>query len=292
MLGLLDKYPWIAILFFVAFICACAVILICALHDKKLKINKDGLNVTGDEENKADGTNININMSDTKNNSSEIKNWGRRKEDKDPKILEKEENDVVQTAVIISNEVSKYHADVEKMKEKDKNDVIHSCIVFANNKIEDAIYNIQNSYLNVSNPLKESLSSEDNYRLIIFGLVLDQLKESFKDIICRYIREDHFESKSEAEIKSISDECINKGKKILNNAAYGIDKSVIIDMDSTLKSEIKSSSEEIIDNAAERYKKYKKDIEEKIQIKKETTIKSIKAKSSIISDEVAESLMN
>lgn len=217
-----------------------------------------------------------------------LKVGGKKKKSK-----EEFETDIIRNATLLSSSIISWKNDVTKEIDKKTNDTISSAIRYAVTKIDNMVNVAKIEYGETLKRKKGGkLSNEDNYQTIICGFLMDQTKEYFKDVICGAIREDHFEEKTEAEIKSIGENCYFGIKLIFEDKLDIINKDVIKEIAEKYEPKIKKETNELIELTAEKYKNLKKEKEEVIKDREDRFKVEMKMKFPVFSEETINSLVS
>ena len=121
---------------------------------------------------------------------------------------------------------------------------------------------------------------------------MDQVKEVLKDQICSAIRADHFEEKTDQEIKSIGENCCLLSKLIFEQRLDILRKDVLHKIFEKYETKIKGETDQLIGLTMQKYKKLKKDVEDTIQSGEEKFRAELKIKFPNFTNEITEQLVN
>lgn len=183
---------------------------------------------------------------------------------------EKTEEDItaniVRDAALLSSTIINWKESLSRQLEKMQADVVSSCIRYAVSRIDNLVNIAKLEYPSIIKRKKGELSVEDNYQNIICGFLMDQVKEYFKNQVCGAIREDHFEEKTDAEIKAVGDNCYLGAKLIFEDKAEVLQKDILLEIDGKYGPKIKKEADEIIEITEEKYKELKKSKKEIIEM--------------------------
>ena len=202
------------------------------------------------------------------------------------------ESEVMRDMLILCNSINQWQKQVDKQVEAKTREVISSSVRFANTKIDNEINTTKLYYGNILKKSKKELTQEDNYQIIIFGFLMDQLREEFKDIICSAIREDHFETKTKQEIDSIGENAMIRTQIIFENNANVLNGKIIEEIKQENIAKVKISCSEIINLTADKYKVLKSEIQEIISKEEKDFREVLKLKFPNISSEGIDNIVN
>ena len=167
---------------------------------------------------------------------------------------ESTEAEMMRDLLILSSSINHWQKQVDKQINALTQEVISTSIRFANLKIDNAINGIKNNYRFYLKEEKETLTTEDNYQMIICGFVLDQVREDFKDIICAAIREDHFDTKTQSELEAIGETAIIRAQLRFEEQIDVLNKDVIEKIKEENLTKVKKEATEIIEITAKKYR--------------------------------------
>ena len=202
------------------------------------------------------------------------------------------EADIVRDAALLSSSIINWKTELSKEIDKKTNETISGCIRFSVSKIDNIINIAKLEYGELLKKRKGELSTEDNYQVIIYGFLLDQVREKFKDEICSAIRADHFEEKTEQEIKSIGDNCYLLSRLIFEQRLDVLQKEILDIIAEKYEPIIKRESDGLIDLTMQKYKNLKKDIADTIQSGEEKFRAELKIKFPTFTSEITDQLVN
>jgi hypothetical protein len=188
------------------------------------------------------------------------------------------ERDILANAVFLSNSIISWKTGVSKEIDKLTQEVIIECIRHASTRIDNSVNEYQIKYGSLLKETKKELTQEDNYQIIIYGFLTEQIKEKTKDIICSAIRADNFENKTEIEIKTIGEDCYSSSKSILEKHIQHLRKDIIEEIEEECCLRVKKIADEVIELTAQKYKNLKKEIESIIEEKEEKFRAELKIK--------------
>ena len=202
------------------------------------------------------------------------------------------EADIIRDAALLSSSIINWKSEVSKEIDKKTNETISNCIRYAVTRIENMVNVAKLEYGDMLKKKKDKLTTEDNYQVIIYGFLMDQVKETFKDQICSAIRADHFEEKSEAEIKAIGDNCYLLSKLIFEQRLDILQRDILLKVAEKYEPKIKKEADELVDLTEQKYKNLKKEIEETISEREEKFRVELKLKFPNFTDEITDQLVN
>lgn len=202
------------------------------------------------------------------------------------------EADIIRDAALLSSSIINWKTELSKEIDKKTNETISCCIRYSVSKIDNLVNVAKLEYGSLLKKEKSELDNEDNYQIIIYGFLIDQVKEVLKDQICSAIRADHFEEKTEQEIKSIGENCYLQSKIIFEQKVDILRKGILQQIAKKYESKIKDESDQLIDLTKQKYKNLKKDIEEMIQGGEEKFRAELKIKFPSFTNEITDQLVN
>ena len=202
------------------------------------------------------------------------------------------EADIIRDAALLSSSIISWKTELSKEIDKKTNETISCCIRYSVSKIDNLVNVAKLEYGSLLKKEKSELDNEDNYQIIIYGFLIDQVKEVLKDQICSAIRADHFEEKTEQEIKSIGENCYLQSKIIFEQKVDILRKGILQQIAKKYESKIKDESDQLIDLTKQKYKNLKKDIEEMIQGGEEKFRTELKIKFPNFTNEITDQLVN
>lgn len=211
---------------------------------------------------------------------------------KEVKNREEFEADIIRDAALLSSSIISWKNEVSKEIEKKTNEVINNCVRYATSRIENVIGIAKLDYGNILKSKKDELTQEDNYQITIYGFLIDSVKETLKDQICSAIRADHFEDKTEAEIKAIGENCYLLSKLVFEDKIQYLRKDIVDEIDEKYCNRIKKGADEIVEITAQKYKNLKKEIEETVSSNEEKFRAELKLKFPKFTDETTDQLVN
>ena len=184
---------------------------------------------------------------------------------KEGKSREAREADIIRDAALLSSTIINWKTELSEEIDKKTNEAISSCIRYSVSKIDNMVNIAKLEYGDFLKKDKDELSNEDNYQIIIYGFLMDQVKEVLKDQICSAIRADHFEEKTDQEIKSIGENCYLLSKLIFEQRLDILRKDILHKISEKYETKIKGETDQLIGLTMQKYKKLKKDVEDTIQ---------------------------
>lgn len=202
------------------------------------------------------------------------------------------ESETMRDMLILCNSINQWQKQVDKQVESKTREIISSSVRFANTKIDNEINTTKLCYGNILKKNKKELTQEDNYQIIIFGFLMDQLREEFKDIICSAIREDHFEAKTKQEIDSIGENAMVRTQIIFENNTNVLNRKIIEEIKQENIAKIKINCSEIIGLTTEKYKVLKSEIQEIISKEEKDFKEVLKLKFPNVSSEGIDNIVN
>lgn len=202
------------------------------------------------------------------------------------------EADIIRDAALLSSSIINWKTELSKEIDKKTNEAISSCIRYSVSKIDNMVNIAKLEYGDLLKKDKGELNNEDNYQVIIYGFLMDQVKEVLKDQICGAIRADHFEEKTEQEIKSIGENCYLLSKLIFDQRLDILRKDVLQKIAEKYEPKIKEETDQLIGLTMQKYKKLKKDVEDTIQSGEEKFRAELKIKFPNFTNEITEQLVN
>ena len=209
---------------------------------------------------------------------------------------EKKEEDItaniVRDAALLSSTIINWKESLSRQLEKMQQDIISSCIRFAVSRIDNLVNIAKLEYPSIVKRKKGELSTEDNYQIIICGFLMDQVKEYFKNQVCGAIREDHFEEKTESEIKAVGENCYLGAKLIFEDKASVLQKDVLMEINEKYGSKIKKEADDIIEMTEEKYKGLKRDTRETIELSEARFKTELKMKFPMFTEETIDVLVS
>ena len=202
------------------------------------------------------------------------------------------EADIIRDAALLSSSIINWKTELSKEIDKKTNEAISSCIRYSVSKIDNMVNIAKLEYGDFLKKDKDELSNEDNYQIIIYGFLMDQVKEVLKDQICSAIRADHFEEKTDQEIKSIGENCYLLSKLIFEQRLDILRKDILHKISEKYETKIKGETDQLIGLTMQKYKKLKEDIEDIIQSGEEKFRAELKIKFPNFTNEITEQLVN
>ena len=202
------------------------------------------------------------------------------------------EADIIRDAALLSSSIINWKTELSKEIDKKTNETISSCIRYSVSKIDNMVNIAKLEYGELLKKDKGELNNEDNYQVIIYGFLMDQVKETFKDQICGAIRADHFEEKTEQEIKSIGENCYLLSKLIFEQKLDILRKDILCKISEKYEPKIKSETDQLISLTMQKYKNLKKDIKDTIQDGEEKFRAELKIKFPNFTNEITDQLVN
>lgn len=202
------------------------------------------------------------------------------------------EADIIRDAALLSSSIINWKTELSKEIDKKTSETISSCIRYSVSKIDNMVNIAKLEYGDLLKKDKGELNNEDNYQVIIYGFLMDQVKEVLKDQICSAIRADHFEEKTEQEIKSIGENCYLLSKLIFDQRLDILRKDVLQKIAEKYEPKIKEETDQLIGLTMQKYKKLKKDVEDTIQSGEEKFRAELKIKFPNFTNEITEQLVN
>lgn len=202
------------------------------------------------------------------------------------------EADIIRDAALLSSSIINWKTELSKEIDKKTSETISSCIRYSVSKIDNMVNIAKLEYGDLLKKDKGELNNEDNYQVIIYGFLMDQVKEVLKDQICGAIRADHFEEKTEQEIKSIGENCYLLSKLIFDQRLDILRKDVLQKIAEKYEPKIKEETDQLIGLTMQKYKKLKKDVEDTIQSGEEKFRAELKIKFPNFTNEITEQLVN
>ena len=202
------------------------------------------------------------------------------------------EADIIRDAARVCDAIINWKTELSKEIDKKTNEAISSCIRYSVSKIDNMVNIAKLEYGDFLKKDKDELSNEDNYQIIIYGFLMDQVKEVLKEQIWSAIRADHFEEKTDQEIKSIGENCCLLSKLIFEQRLDILRKDVLHKIFEKYETKIKEEADQLIGLTMQKYKKLKKDVEDTIQSGEEKFRAELKIKFPNFTNEITEQLVN
>lgn len=202
--------------------------------------------------------------------------------------------DAMSDAIIVSSLANRWKSDLDNKIEGLEKDVINSCTKSATKIIEMYCDDARLEYGKFLKEEKKELTTIENYQIIMYGFILDSIRELFKDIICELIREDHFDSKTSVELSEIGSDAFRQAKNKFESQKEpcGLKDDILIKIAERYEPIIKENSKNIINNTSEKYKKLKEDIKNLVISETEKEKTELKLKFSDFPIEYINSLVN
>lgn len=202
------------------------------------------------------------------------------------------ESNIVKDAVFLSSSIINWKGDLSKEIDKKTNETIANCVRYSVSKIDNLINIAKLEYGEILKKEKEELTAEDNYQIIIYGFLMDQVKETIKDQICEAIRADHFEDKTDVEIRAIGENCYLLSKLIFEQRLNILQRDILVKIAEKYEPKIKKEADDLVELTAQKYKNLKKEIEETINDREEKFRAELKIKFPNFTDEITDQLVN
>lgn len=202
------------------------------------------------------------------------------------------EADIIRDAALLSSSIINWKTELSKEIDKKTSETISSCIRYSVSKIDNMVNVAKLDYGELLKKDKSELNNEDNYQIIIYGFLMDQVKEVLKDQMCSAIRADHFEEKSEQEIKSIGENCYLLSKLIFEQRLDILRKDILHKISEKYETKIKGEADQLINLTIQKYKNLKKDIEDMVQSGEEKFRAELKIKFPNFTNEITDQLVN
>lgn len=143
-----------------------------------------------------------------------------------------------------SNHLTSWREEVRTKIAEMQANTISDCVQKAVRDIDNLASKASFEYSKILLSKKQSLTVEDNYQVIIYGFVINQVKESFKDTICEIIRKDKIEEKTKSEREAIADSCFMELKNLFKIRTE-LSKEVLLEIEKEYRNDIISI---ILDN--------------------------------------------
>lgn len=202
--------------------------------------------------------------------------------------------DAMSNAIIVSSLANRWKSDLDNKIKSLEKDVITSCTKAATKTIEMYCDDARLEYGKFLKEEKKELSTIENYQIIMYGFILDSVRELFKDIICELIREDHFDSKTSTELSEIGSDAFRQAKNKFESQkeSCGLKRDILIKIAEKYEPIVKENSKNIINNTSEKYKKLKEDIKNLVTSETEKEKEELRLKFSNFPSEYIENLVN
>ena len=202
------------------------------------------------------------------------------------------ESDIIRDAALLSSSIINWKGDLSKEIDKKTTETIANCVRYTVSRIDNMVNVAKLEYGEILKKKKEKLTTEDNYQIIIYGFLMDQVKETIKDQICEAVRADHFEDKSDIEIKAIGENCYLLSKLIFEQRLDILQRDVLLKISEKYEPKIKKEADELVEFTAQKYKNLKKEIEETIKDREEKFRTELKIKFPTFTDEITDQLVS
>lgn len=202
------------------------------------------------------------------------------------------ETEFMRDMLILCNSINQWQKQVDKQIEVKTKEVINSSIRFANTKIDNTVNIAKLEYGDLLKKERKELTQEDNYQIIIYGFLMDQVREELKDIICSVIREDHFEDKSSIELESIGENATIRAKIIFESRSDILNKEILEKIKENNLPKINTEANEIIRVTADKYRNLKTEVQEIIEKEEKDFKEVLKLKFPKVSEEGINNIVN
>lgn len=181
-------------------------------------------------------------------------------------------------AFIFSAAINQWQKSLDRSIEEKTSRVVSDCVRIAVSTTDTTAATAKLEYGRLLRQEHPQLTVEDNYQIIIYGFVIDQIKISIKDVICNAIREDRLEEKTENEILSIGRTCKQNAVNILSEKSAMLRSDLLDRIVENYGSRIQKMADEMMEITKSRYRKLKEEIasfilEQEASFKEELKIK-------------------
>lgn len=163
-------------------------------------------------------------------------------------------------AFIFSAALSQWQKNLDREITEKTERVVKDCVRIAVSTTDTTAAAAKLEYGRLLRQEHPQLTAEDNYQIIIYGFVIDQIKIAIKDVVCNAIREDRLEEKTEAELLSIGKTCKQNSINILSEKSAMLRGDLLDKIVDTYGSRIQKMADEMIEITKSRYRKLKDEI--------------------------------
>ena len=200
------------------------------------------------------------------------------------------QEDIIRDTLLLNTIISNWQSNLNKKINKQFNETIGSTIRYAAATIDTNINKIKIDYGKFLREEKGEINQNDNYEIIIFGFLIDKIREDTKDIICAAIREDHFDTKTQKEIEAISQNCVDRAIDTLNSQGTGLNAKIVNKIINEHKSKLFTICDDIIQMSIKKYNELSTKNAEIISNEINNFKEDIKLKFPILHDEAIDSI--
>lgn len=190
-----------------------------------------------------------------KNIEIDVKQKSLRVTDSEKKPRKKSSVFTVADILALSSYITSYRQKKDEFKRIETQSLISACIRFTNTRLNSLRLESKEKYKKILRQKGQEILPVDNFKMIIFGFYLEQIEELCKDILCRAIREDHFEKKTDEEINALSEKCVLETRNIFNSLDdIDVDMGIVREFSEEMLSKLKKAANQSIENAIDKYK--------------------------------------
>lgn len=180
--------------------------------------------------------------------------------------VRKEENDTKKKADYVgamlsyNNHCIAWRDEIREKMAEIQSRTISDCISKAVMDIDNLANEIRYKYSSILSSSKKEKTIEDNYQIIIYQFVVNQAQEKIKDDLCRKIREDRLNEKTDSEIKAIAETCYLNLREVFK-VREELSKEILLNIDLEYKPKIINIVLDNLDLSEKKYQKCKLDKE-------------------------------
>jgi len=173
---------------------------------------------------------------------------------------DKKKADYIGTMLSYNNNCIIWRDEVREKMAEIQSRTVSDCISKAVMDIDNLANEIRYKYSNILSNSKKEKTMEDNYQIIIYQFAVNQAQEKIKDDLCRKIREDRLNEKTDSEIKAIAETCYLNLREVFK-AREELSKEILLNIDLEYKPKIINVVLDNLDLSEKKYQKCKLDKE-------------------------------
>lgn len=195
-------------------------------------------------------------------------------------------------ALIFSTVINQWQKNLDREIQEMTDRVVKDCIRTASSSVDITAATAKLEYGRFLRQEHKELTAEDNYQVIIYGFVIDQIKIAVKDVVCNAIREDRLEEKTEAEIASIGKSCKQNSINILNEKSAMLRGDLLDQIVESYGNKIQKMADEMMEITKSRYRKLKEDIKAFITEQEAAFREELRLKFPFLSDDMISDIIS
>lgn len=161
--------------------------------------------------------------------------------------------EIISETVVFCNRINRYNMDIFKQLEINTNNTVSECIEHSTKCIDLNIQKVRLEYFTLLKETKAKITPEDNYQTLIYGFLLDQISEYFKDEMCTLIRKDQLNSKKQEELDLIGENCFLEARRIFEEKIDFLNRDILEKVAFKYEKIVKNCSNNIIELTKAKY---------------------------------------